>query len=162
EPESEVPLAAASEFLRALATATPHGRQLDELVFGAASEDASPLDSVRVFESVHRAFRPIGPALVLVDDLQWLDDLSLALCHYLVRAAEATGEPLALIAVARPSSAAASFAASFRHLLPPEHVREIDLRPLDDAEALALVKELAPRLRDDAARTVAARSGGSP
>jgi DNA-binding NarL/FixJ family response regulator len=162
EPESGVPLAGASEFLRALATATPHGRQLEELVFGAAPEDASPLDPVRVFESAHRAFRPIRPALVLVDDLQWLDDLSLALCHYLVRAAEATGGPLALIAVARPSSAAASFAASLRHLLPPEHVRELDLGPLDDAEALELVKELAPRLRDDAARAVAARSGGSP
>jgi hypothetical protein len=76
--------------------------------------------------------------------------------------AEATGESLALIAVARPSSAAASFAASLRHLLPPERVREIDLAPLGDAEALELVKKLAPRLRDDAARAVAARSGGSP
>jgi DNA-binding NarL/FixJ family response regulator len=162
EPESEVPLAAASEFLQALAAATPHGRQLEELVFGAAPEDASPLDPVRVFEAAHRAFRPIGPALVLVDDLQWLDELSLALCHYLVRAAEATGEPLALIVVARPSSAAASFAASLRHLLPPERVREVDLGPLDDAEALELVKELAPSFRDDVARAVAAKSGGSP
>jgi DNA-binding NarL/FixJ family response regulator len=162
EPESEVPLAAASEFLRALTSATPQGGQLEKLVFGAAPEDASPLEPVRVFESAHRAFRAIGPALVLVDDVEWLDDLSLALCHYLVRAAEATGEPLALIAVARPSSAAASFAASLRHLLPPEHVREIDLGPFEDAEALELVKELAPRLRDDAARAVVARSGGSP
>jgi DNA-binding NarL/FixJ family response regulator len=162
EPESEVPLAAGSELLRALATATPHGRRLDELVFGAAPEDASPLDSVRVFESAHRALRPVGPALVVVDDLQWLDDLSLALCHYLVRAADATGEPLALIAAARPSSVAASFAASLRHLLPPERVSELDLGPLDDVEALELVKELAPGLRDDAARAVAARSGGSP
>jgi DNA-binding NarL/FixJ family response regulator len=162
EPESEVPLAAASEFLRALTSATPQGGQLEKLVFGVAPEDASPLEPVRVFESAHRAFRAIGPALVLVDDVEWLDDLSLALCHYLVRAAEATGEPLALIAVARPSSAAASFAASLRHLLPPEHVREIDLGPFEDAEALELVKELAPRLRDDAARAVVARSGGSP
>jgi DNA-binding NarL/FixJ family response regulator len=162
EPESPVPLAAASEFLRALAAATPHGRQLEELVFGAAPEDASPLEPVRVFEAAHRAFRPIGPALVLVDDLQWLDDLSLALCHYLVRAAEAEGEPLALIVATRPSSAAASFAASLRHLLPPEHVRELELGPLEAAEALELVKELAPRLGDDAARAVAARSGGSP
>jgi DNA-binding NarL/FixJ family response regulator len=163
EPESEVPLAAASDFLRALASATPaEGRQLEKLVFGAASEAASPLEPVRVFESAHRAFRAVGPALVLVDDLQWLDDLSLALCHYLLRAAETTGEPLALIAVARPSSAAASFASSLRHLLAPEHVREIDLGPLDDAEALELVKELAPRLSEDEARTVAARSGGSP
>jgi DNA-binding NarL/FixJ family response regulator len=162
EPESAVPFAAASEFLRALTSTTPQGGQLENLVFGAAPGEASPLEPVRVFESAHRALGAIGPALVLVDDLQWLDDLSLALCHYLVRAAEGTSEPLALIAVARPSSAAASFAASLRHLLPPDHVREIDLGPFDDAEALELVKELAPRLRDDAARAVAARSGGSP
>jgi DNA-binding CsgD family transcriptional regulator len=162
EPESEVPLAAASEFLRGLTGATPQGRQLEQLVFGAAPEDASPLEPIRVFESAHRAFRAVGPALVLVDDLQWLDDLSLALCHYLVRAAEASGDPLQLIAVARPSPAAASFAASLRHMLPPERVREIDLGPLEEAEALELVRELAPRLRDDAARAIAAKSAGSP
>jgi DNA-binding CsgD family transcriptional regulator len=162
EPESEVPLASASEFLRALTGATPHGRRLEELVFGGLPDDASSAEPIRVFESAHRAFRAVGPALVLVDDVQWLDDLSLALCHYLVRAAQASGDPLALIAAARPSSAAASFVASLRHLLPPEHMREIDLAPLDDAEALELVKELAPTLRDDAARAVAAKSGGSP
>src|SRR5215471_16932598 len=54
EPEADVPLAAASEFLRALSAATVLGRQLEGLVFGAATEDASPLDPVRVFESAHR------------------------------------------------------------------------------------------------------------
>jgi predicted ATPase len=88
EPESAVPFAAASEFLRALTSTTPQGGQLENLVFGAAPDEASPLEPVRVFESAHRALGAIGPALVLVDDLQWLDDLSLALCHYLVRAAE--------------------------------------------------------------------------
>jgi DNA-binding NarL/FixJ family response regulator len=162
EPESEVPLASASEFLHALAAAAPHGRQVEELVFGALPESASPTEPIRVFEAAHRAFRAVGPALVLVDDVQWLDHLSLALCHYLVRAAEANGDALALIAAARPASAAASFTASLRHLLPLEHVTEIDLAPLDDAEALELVKELAPTLRDDAARAIAAKSGGSP
>ena len=130
EPESEVPLAGAADFLRALCAATSQGRQLEELVFGAAPDNASPLDPVRVFESTHRAMGEVEPALLLIDDLQWLDGLSLALCHYLVRAADATGEPLALIAVARPSTAAASFAASLRHLLPSERVRELDLGPL--------------------------------
>ena len=46
EPESEVPLAAASEFLRALTSATPQGGQLEKLVFGSALEDASPLEPV--------------------------------------------------------------------------------------------------------------------
>ena len=162
EPESEVPLAAASEFLRALATATPDGRRLEELVFGAGPDEISPLEPVRVFEAAHRAFRAVGPALVLVDDLQWLDELSLALCHFVVRAAEAAGEAVGLIAAARPSPAAASFAASLRHLLPAEHIVELALGPLDESAALELVKEVAPSLGDDAAREVAARSGGSP
>jgi hypothetical protein len=149
EPESGVPLAAASEFLRALAATTPNGNRLEELVFGAAPEDTPLLEPVRVFEAAHRAF-PIGPALVLIDDLQWLDELSLALCHYLVRAGEAEGEPLALIAATRPSSAAAAFARSVRHLLPAENVTELELGPLAVVEALELVKELAPRLGDDA------------
>jgi DNA-binding CsgD family transcriptional regulator len=162
EPESGVPFAATSAFLRALAAATPEGRRLEELVFGVATDEISPLEPVRVFEAAHRAFRAVGPALVLVDDLQWLDERSLALCHYVVRAAEAAGEAVALFAAARPSPAVASFAASLRHFLPPEHVRELELGPLDDAAALELVKELAPNLGDDAAREVAAKSGGSP
>lgn len=162
EPESEVPLASASDLLRALAEATPQGRQLGALVFDAEREEASPLDPIRIFEAAHRGLCAVGPALVLVDDLQWIDELSLALCHYLVRAAQTTGQPLALIAVARPSSAAESFAASLRQLLPPERMKEIDLGPLADAEALELVKELAPGLPDDAMRALADRSGGSP
>jgi DNA-binding CsgD family transcriptional regulator len=162
EPASDVPLASTSDLLRALAEATPQGRDLEALVFDAGRGDTSPLDPIRIFEAAHRALCAAGQALVLVDDLQWVDELSLALCHYLVRAAQATGQPLALVAAARPSSAVDSFAASLRHLLPPEHMEEIELGPLADAEALELVKELAPDLRDDAARSLADKSGGSP
>jgi DNA-binding CsgD family transcriptional regulator len=162
EPESEVPLASASDLLRALGEATPQGRQLGALVFDAGREDASPLEPIRIFEAAHRALCAVGPALVLVDDLQWIDELSFALCHYLVRAAQTSGHPLALIAFARPSPNATSFAASLRELLPRGNRGEIDLGPLADAEALELVKELAPDLGDDAARSLADKSGGSP
>jgi predicted ATPase len=87
EPESDVPLAAASDLLRGLAGAGPDGHRLDRLMLGQADEASSPLEPVRIFEAAHRALREAGPALVLVDDLQWMDQLSLALCHYLVRAA---------------------------------------------------------------------------
>src|ERR671937_1914343 len=111
EAEQQVPLAAGTDLLRALVERSNAGRRLGELLFDAAPDEASTLEPVRIFEATHRALRAGGPALVLVDDLQWLDDLSLALCHDLVRAAQASGEPLALIAFARPSSAATSFAA---------------------------------------------------
>jgi DNA-binding CsgD family transcriptional regulator len=162
EPEREVPLASASELLRALADATPQGRRLAALVFDAGREEASPLEPLRVLEAAHRALRAVGPALVLVDDLQWVDELSLALCHYLVRAAEGSGQPLVLIAVARPSPNATSFAASLAQALPAERLRRLELGPLGGDEALKLVKTLAPALGDDTARGLAAKSGGSP
>jgi hypothetical protein len=118
EPEREVPLAAASDFLRALTGATPHGHRLEAFVFGVGSADASSLEPIRVFEAAHRALSAVGPALALVDDLQWVDDLSLALLHYLVRAAATSGDSLALIAAGRPSHNATSFADSLAQTLP--------------------------------------------
>jgi DNA-binding NarL/FixJ family response regulator len=117
---------------------------------------------MRIFEAAHRVLRAVGPALVLVDDLQWVDDLSLALCQYLVRAADATEQPLALIAAARPSPEAGSFVAALRQVLPPQQLSEINLGPLGEAETLELVKQLAPGLGDADARGLANQSGGSP
>jgi DNA-binding NarL/FixJ family response regulator len=162
EPESEVPLAAASDFVRGLANATPHGQRLEALVFGGARDDASPLDSIRLCEAAHRVFRTVGPALVLIDDLQWVDELSLALCHYLVRGAKASGDPFALIAAARPSLNATSFSAALEQLLSPDHVTRIELGPLADEEALELINEFVPDLGGDAARALVDKSGGSP
>jgi len=131
-------------------------------VFDEPSADSSLLEPVRVFEAAHRALRGIGPALVLVDDLQWVDALSLALCHYVVRAAETGGPPLALIAVARPSPNATSLAASLAQVLPEERLARFQLGPLASDEALELVKAIAPTTGDTPARDVAERSGGLP
>jgi DNA-binding CsgD family transcriptional regulator len=161
EPEREVPLASASGLLRTLAAASPSGARVEALAFGTEREERSPLEPIRIFEAAHRALRPLGPSLILIDDLQWVDELSLALCHYLVRAADASGEPLALMAAARPSQNAASFVASLSQLS-STHLSEIELGPLASDEAFELVRTLAPTLRDDAARALADRSGGSP
>lgn len=87
ETERAVPLAAASGLLRDLA---PH----DELLGRLAGRNAEPLDAVRIFEAAHRATRAIRPCVMLVDDLQWLDEVSLALCHYIVRGAHAERLPI--------------------------------------------------------------------
>jgi DNA-binding CsgD family transcriptional regulator len=161
EPEREVPLASASDLLRALASSTAHGHRLDALVFAAGSED-SPLEPLRIFEAAHRALRVAGPALVLVDDVQWVDDRSLALCYYLMRAAEATDQPLALIAAGRPSPNTTSLAASLAQMLPAERMRRIELGPLSSEETVELVKALAPTIDEDSGRELAETSGGSP
>jgi DNA-binding CsgD family transcriptional regulator len=149
EPERQVPLASAAELLRALS------------VFDSA-EEGSGREPIQIFEAAHRALRASGPAFVLVDDLQWVDDLSLALYHYLVRAAEGAGPPLALIAVGRPSAEVTSFARSLGQVLPGERLVGIELGPLASAEAIELVNALAPRIEQQTARELAERSGGSP
>src|SRR5919198_574937 len=81
EPERHVPLAAASPLLRALANAPEYGRQVDTVLL----EPSTALEPVRVFETAHRALREFEPALLVLDDVQWVDELSLALAHYVVR-----------------------------------------------------------------------------
>src|SRR5438552_1225173 len=134
EPEHEVPLAAASDLLLALVGMAPTAHRLEALLFGDNREEAAVLQPLRIFESAHRALRMVGPALVLVDDVQWIDELSLALCHYLVRAAQDRGDPLALIACARPSPTSVSLAESLARVLPPKHLRRLELGPLASGE----------------------------
>jgi DNA-binding NarL/FixJ family response regulator len=160
EPERQVPLAAAVDMLRTLGE-TPAGHRLGSLVFEPGDE-RSALEAVQVFEAAHRALRPIESALVLVDDLQWIDDVSLALCHYLVRAADTGGPPLALIAVTRPSANATSFATSLGQVLPAERCAQMELGALTSDEAIELVTALAPRIGETTARELVERSGRSP
>jgi DNA-binding CsgD family transcriptional regulator/tetratricopeptide (TPR) repeat protein len=162
EPEQRVPFAAAAELLRTLVAQGSAGEQLAGLVSGQTEPGGSSLVPMRVFEAAHLAFRAFGPALVLVDDLQWLDELSLALCHYLVRGAETSGQPLALLAAARPCSSASSLLASLRQVLPVERVESIELGPLGDVEAVALVRALVPKIGERDLRGMVERSGGSP
>jgi DNA-binding CsgD family transcriptional regulator len=162
EPEREVPLAAVSDLLLALAGMAPTTHGLEALLFGDNREEAAVLQPLRIFESAHRALRMVGPALVLVDDVQWIDELSLAFCHYLVRAAHDRGESLALIACARPSPTSVSLAESLAQVLPPNHLLRLELGPLASGEALELIGMLDPGLADAAARELVARSGGSP
>lgn len=156
EPERAVPFAASAQLLRSLAAA-PGGRALEALVF-SGQPGVEPL---QVFEAAHRAVGRIGEAVLFVDDLQWVDALSLALCHYLVRSAASSGGALALVAAGRPSDATASFASSLEHVL-AERLARIDLAPLSEEESLELARVLAPAVDDAAARRIALRSAGSP
>ena len=117
EAEQAVPLAAASGFCAPL-SGWRRGGRLEDLVFGR-TEEAGSLDPLRVFEATHRALRALGRRVLVVDDVQWVDALSLALLHYLVRAAVDVGQPLALVTASRPSADADRFAASVAAVLPP-------------------------------------------
>jgi DNA-binding CsgD family transcriptional regulator len=160
EPESRVPLAAAAGMLRSLAGVSRVGESLRALVF--EGDEASALEPMRVFETTHRALDAIEPALIVMDDVQWVDELSLALCHYIVRAAEATAQRLTLIAASRPAPEASSFAESLAQVLPADRMASIDLGPLTPDDAAALADELAPELDDAAKTTLVSLARGSP
>ncbi len=161
EPERDVPLAAMSDLLRGLAVLPDEGTPVAELSDGGDS--ANPLNALRLFEVVHRATSNLRPLLILADDLQWTDASSLALLHYLLRAAQSSGSPLLLFAATRPSAAAATLAASLeRAMQEPGAFTHIDLQPLDLPAGLALAGQLLPHASAAVARSLWESAGGNP
>jgi DNA-binding CsgD family transcriptional regulator len=160
EPLQSVPLAAAAPLLRLTATAPGPTRDLDRLVFGGPALEAR--DPLRIFEGAYRALAVSGPTLIGIDDLQWVDDLSLGLVHYLLQAAAAGGDPLVVIAAARPSPAAASFAAGVDAVVPADRRGHIELGPLALEEGVSLVHALDAKLDDAEAAELWRRARGSP
>jgi hypothetical protein len=156
EPERNVPLAAAAGLLRALTEAPGEGARLEALLWHA--DDAGALDSIRVFEAVHRAFRGLEPALLVIDDLQWLDDLSYALCHYLIRAAHESEQRVAVFAATRPHEKGWGLVDA----LPSERITVIQLAPLSAEEGVELALALDPRLDPARAAEVCEQAQGLP
>jgi len=156
ESERQVPLAAAAGLLRGLSDATHGGSKLDTLLFGV--DDATPLEPLRVFEAAHRALGELDFALLVVDDLQWVDELSLALCHYLIRAARDSGERLVVFAATRPGGSGASLADA----LPGERVTWIELEPLSREEGIELALGVDATLDRSLAAELWERAEGSP
>jgi DNA-binding CsgD family transcriptional regulator/phage baseplate assembly protein W len=158
ESERLVPLAAASDLLRDLTAIPEHGSLLDELAFGPTGATAP----VRVFEAAYRALASVGPAVVVVDDLQWADDLSLALVHYLLRASTSASTPLSVLAAGRNVARTIGFAEEVGRLVSPDRSLVIDLRPLGPRESLELALSLDPSLGHERAALVSQRSAGVP
>src|SRR6188474_646075 len=100
EPMRPVPMGAAANLIHVLANPSGDRHVLDRLVFGDGESAPEPL---RIFEAAHRALASSGPLLVAIDDLQWVDERSVALVHYLLRSASSARQPLVVLAVARPS-----------------------------------------------------------
>lgn len=160
EAERAVPLAASRDLLRALAGAGDPF--LGTVPSGPAAVEDRSLEPIRVFEAAHRALERLSPAAILVDDVQWVDELSLALCHYLVRAADAAARPLLLLAAGRPSSPVAALQSSLERLLPADRLVVIELGPIAHDDGVALAQSLRPDLPPADAAAVWATAGGSP
>ncbi len=160
EPTQAIPLAALSELVRRLASVPEHGARLERLVFGAPELTAQGV--LQAFESAHRAATRFGPLVLVIDDLQWVDAESVGLANYLVSAAETAGNALVVIAAARPSPAAAAFAATVLERVAAERAISLQLGGLAVDDAVALARAIDPRLDRTAAESLWRRSGGSP
>jgi DNA-binding CsgD family transcriptional regulator len=137
-----------------------HGGLLEDLVFGGHHPRSR--DPLRIFETAHRALSSFGPSILVIDDLQWVDEQSLALVHYLQRAGDWTGPPLTVIAAARPSPAAAAFRASVETETPVERRILIDLGPLPLSHGVSLVQAIDRGLDEAAAADLWRQARGSP
>jgi DNA-binding NarL/FixJ family response regulator/tetratricopeptide (TPR) repeat protein len=145
EPEQGIAYAAARDALVALGTGIP------DLDAGEAR--------IATFEATHRA---IGdePLLLVLDDMQWFDETSLALCHYLLRAATGERRRSLVVAAGRPSARMREFQMGAARLeLEPDLLR---LGPLDRASGLDLALHLDPQLVRVDAERIWERAEGSP
>jgi DNA-binding NarL/FixJ family response regulator len=159
EPERSIPLAAAAELLRTLVRTDPIGR-LSELL-GEPAHVA--LEPIRVFEAAYRTSERLQPLLILVDDLQWVDELSIALCHDLIRAAVSGQRAVGLVAMSRPSAVVASFGDALRHVFADSDGFVIDeLGPLDRKDGIRLARAIAPGLQAERAGQLWSKAAGSP
>ena len=160
EPMQSIAFAAVAELLRRLATVPGHGAQIERLVFEPGDVPAG--DPLRVFEATTRALSAFGPLVLAIDDLQWFDDQSLGLVHYLLRASEQARQVLLVLAVARPSPAAAVLRASIDAVVPERRRAAVELGPLPLADGVALVRALDSKLDDAGATALWRRAHGSP
>jgi predicted ATPase/DNA-binding SARP family transcriptional activator len=118
-------------------------------------------DRGRLFEVVVTTLRALGraaPVALVIDDVQWLDEGSAALLHYVTRALSADGTVIAC--AVRPAELGDNRAASrtLRALVRDGRVRSIELGPLGEEATLALVRSAGAV----DAPAVCVRSGGNP
>jgi DNA-binding NarL/FixJ family response regulator/tetratricopeptide (TPR) repeat protein len=160
EPEKRVPLGAATSVLREL---SKHDESLARLLSENPREQ-NGLESVRVFDAAYRGLVSLAPAVLLVDDVQWVDEMSTAFVHYVMRAAQADGTALLALCFARPTPQATGLARSLSKVFADDAAAyvEVTLGALTKEEGVELARTVASDLDETQATELWATSGGSP
>ena len=163
EAGTHVPLAAAADLLRELGKLAGAGAMLTELLFEPKVLKESALEPLRIFEAARQALLGIDELVLLaIDDVQWIDELSVALCSYIVRSAAIEQKALAVIAASRPSPELVVIQDSLIKELGDDRVTTVELNPLDQEDGVKLIRQLTPRLSHDQALELWSQAKGSP
>ncbi|WP_344350941.1 ATP-binding protein, partial [Catellatospora coxensis] len=125
---------------------------------GAATFDPVLAAGERMLELVDR-FSAYRPLLLALEDLQWADEASLALCQRMARAVDQI--PLLLLATSRPV-APRTTVSRLRALLRDRPGVHLDLGPLSTAETLTFAARLVQGEPGAGLRRELARAGGNP
>jgi DNA-binding SARP family transcriptional activator/tetratricopeptide (TPR) repeat protein len=101
---------------------------------------------IRLTEAFHDLLATIAeehPVIVVVDDVHFADDVSLAVLHLIMR--RATNQSIMMLLLARPGELSQSpHAASLRTVAPSLGIREIEVQPLAEDESIELLTSLLP------------------
>ncbi|MEE3921238.1 AAA family ATPase [Micromonospora sp. BRA006-A] len=125
---------------------------------GGAPPTMTVIDTVQRFVVARCAERPL---LLVLDDLQWADDMSLLVWHALHKLT--TRLPLLLVSAARPVPAGYEVRL-LRRVLPRDGTTVVDLGPLDDDTATGLVRAWSrpPGPDPGTVRSFVAAAAGNP
>ncbi|QIR37183.1 AAA family ATPase [Tolypothrix sp. PCC 7910] len=137
---------------------------LDELRSLVLSvESAATLNRGRVFDLAVQFISQLAataPVLVVLDDIQWLDETSIAFLHYAVRLLNQQKGVWFACAARKREIATNPPADKFIQTLHREHrIRKVELTPLDSLQTLALAQAVGYTADDDRIFT---SSGGNP
>ena len=133
------------------------------LLLPELGEPAANGDRATIFEAVRRAFEAIGPALVLLDDLQWSDEATLALLGGLAPALEEL--PLLVVGAYRSAGLPRDHMLRWlrNDLRRGGHLHDLALAPLDEPATAELLGALLPDLPSPAlVRALHDRTQGLP
>ena len=121
---------------------------------GMAAQPSSPPDRARLFEAAAALLRDLAagrPAVFLCDDIQWLDDASSELLHFVIRTCDRAARlTFALAGRAGELDDNPAVAGLIRFLRRAGLLKMIDLGPLSGAETRTLVQAVAPDANADA------------
>ena len=163
EPEASRPYGIWFDILRAIARTRPRGDVPPDLamLLPEVGSMAGPGDKIQFFDAVVDLLRQATAertTAITLDDIQWIDEASCSLLHYVARHVGA-GSGLLIVCAARAGEIEDNAAATslVRSLSREKRLRKIELTSLDREETAELVRLIDPAL--DGARIFAGSEG---